>query len=139
MEHQPEREKTDSDTVTAFVKAINDHHVGRLTALLDEDHRLIDSLGSIVLGKSAVRNAWIEYFYLVPDFVITVDNVFSSGTTFALTGSAEGTVRLGTALHPSNHWRMPSAWRVLVRSGKIVEWQIFADNEPIRKILATAS
>jgi hypothetical protein len=34
-----------------------------------------------------------------------------------------------------NRWRTPAAVRGLVADGKVAEWTIFADNEPIRKLI----
>lgn len=32
-------------------------------------------------------------------------------------------------------WRIPAAWRAVVAGDRIAEWQIYADNEPVREIL----
>ena len=119
----------------AFIDAINKHSVGLISDLITVDHVLVDSLGATLQGKEAIRNAWIGYFYLVPDFVIHCDMVFEEGATVAMFGSAEGTCRVGVRIDPSNHWSMPSAWLATIREGGVARWQVFADNEPVRKIL----
>jgi ketosteroid isomerase-like protein len=30
----------------------------------------------------------------------------------------------------------PAAWKAVIREGKIMEWQVFADNKPVYEILA---
>ena len=34
---------------------------------------------------------------------------------------------------PNSGWSTPVALRALVRDGQIAEWQVYADNEPIRQ------
>ncbi len=123
------------DTVFAFIHAINQHSIGQLTKLMAEKHTLVDSLGTAISGRDEVRNAWIGYFYLVPDFHISQTIVFENGNEFAVFGKAEGTCRIADSVDPSNHWSIPAAWRAVARDGQIVLWQIYADNDPVRKIL----
>jgi hypothetical protein len=33
-------------------------------------------------------------------------------------------------------WRIPTAWRATVRNGRIAEWQIYANNKPVYKLLS---
>ncbi len=32
-------------------------------------------------------------------------------------------------------WKTPASSRAVVKGGKIAQWQVFADNEPIRAIM----
>jgi len=32
-------------------------------------------------------------------------------------------------------WTVPTAWRAVVRNGQVAEWQVYADNEPLRASL----
>jgi hypothetical protein len=32
-------------------------------------------------------------------------------------------------------WKVPAAWRAVVRDGLIAEWQVYVDNEPLRASL----
>ncbi len=129
---------TDDTTAAAlaFIEAINSGGIGAMTGLMSENHRFIDALGVEIRGRSAMRKAWIEYSVMIPDYRITVDQVFVSGTTAAIFGRASGTFSPDGKLHPRNHWEIPAAWRVVVRDGKIAEWQVYADNEPVRTIIA---
>jgi ketosteroid isomerase-like protein len=129
--------RTPRETVSAFIEAINQHNVGRLTELMAEDHRFIDSLGSEVKGRATMRNAWISYFYLIPDFHIEQSAVFENGEEIAVFGTAEGTCRIADVLDPANHWSMPSAWRATTCNGLILLWQVYADNDPVRKLLGS--
>ncbi|MGA9119698.1 MAG: nuclear transport factor 2 family protein [Bacteroidota bacterium] len=129
---------TPREAALAFIDAINKHSIGAISELISDDHILVDSLGVSLEGREAIRNAWISYFYLVPDFSIQCDQVFDQDNLVALFGTAQGTCRVGMKLDPANHWTMPSAWLVSVRRGKVTRWQIYADNEPVRKILGPA-
>jgi hypothetical protein len=33
-------------------------------------------------------------------------------------------------------WRIPAAWRTIVREGQIAEWQVCADNKPVYELLS---
>ncbi len=126
---------TPRETALAFIDAINKHSVGLIGSLISDDHVLVDSVGAVVEGKDAIRKAWIEYFYLVPDFTIRYDRVFEQGDSVAIFGTADGTCRVGARIDPENHWSMPASWLVSVQGDRVLRWQIFADNEPVRRIL----
>jgi hypothetical protein len=36
-------------------------------------------------------------------------------------------------LKPENRWQTPAAIRALIEDGKVAEWRVYADNEPIRQ------
>jgi len=38
-------------------------------------------------------------------------------------------------LLPKNHWEIPAAWKAVVQRGRISEWRVYADNEPVWKIM----
>ena len=37
---------------------------------------------------------------------------------------------------PKKSWRIPAAWRAVVRDGQIAEWQVYADNKPVYELLS---
>ena len=39
---------------------------------------------------------------------------------------------------PENRWKTPVALRASVEGDRISEWQVYADNEPMRKLMAKA-
>jgi ketosteroid isomerase-like protein len=73
-----------------FVDAINAHDVDALTKLMSSDHVLVDSLGS-KFPASAIRSGWQQYFTIVPDYSVEVDQIASDGNVIFLCGSAGGT------------------------------------------------
>jgi ketosteroid isomerase-like protein len=102
---------------------------------MTEDHVFIDSLGMRVAGRQQMVKGWQAYFSMVPDYRITIDEIFASEDVVVMLGSAQGTYTSGGPLQPENKWRMPAAWRAVVRGPLIAEWQVYADNEPIRQIM----
>ncbi len=119
----------------AFVEAINAGSVVRLAALMTEDHVFVDSDGTENRGKSRMAPGWGDYFAMVPDYKINVRETFAAGGTVMLSGEAEGTFVQGGLLKPENHWRVPAAWRAVVRDGKVAVWQVYVNPEPMADIL----
>jgi uncharacterized protein (TIGR02246 family) len=117
----------------AFVRAINHHQVEDLAALMTEEHRFIDSLGNTVQGRQKMQAGWAAYFLMVPDYSIAVEETYSDGSAVVMLGVADGTYAPDGKLAPENRWKTPAAFRALVEHGKITEWRVYADNEPIRE------
>lgn len=124
-----------ADTVLAFIRAINSHEIGTLTNLMTPDYEFVDSLGALAGGRDQMRQAWIAYFFMIPDYRIEVAGVFSQGTSVVVTGKASGTVAVRGELPSANGWEIPMAVQADVRDGLVARWQVFADNEPVRQIL----
>jgi len=122
-----------------FVDAINAHDVDGLAKLMSSDHVLIDSLGN-KFPASALRSGWQQYFTMVPDYWIQFDQIISDGNVVFLCGSAGGAYTpKGGAMKPENRWKTPAVWRALVKRGKVAEWQVYCDNEPIREKMRAAA
>jgi ketosteroid isomerase-like protein len=117
----------------AFVRAINRHQVDDLAALMTEEHCFIDSLGNTVCGRQKMQGGWTAYFLMVPDYSIAVEETYTDGPAVVMLGVAEGTYAPDGKLSPENRWKTPAAFRALVENGKIAEWRVYADNEPIRE------
>ncbi|HTV60171.1 MAG TPA: hypothetical protein VMJ93_14965 [Verrucomicrobiae bacterium] len=47
-----------------------------------------------------------------------------------------GTLAVNGRLAKEHSWEIPAAWRAVVKDGLIAEWQVYCDNEPVRKIMA---
>jgi ketosteroid isomerase-like protein len=124
------------DAAYAFAAAINRRSPEELSSLMTDDHVFIDSLGNRVEGKDRMTSGWIGYYRMVPDFSITIDETFAAGDVVVMLGTAQGTLSAGGELRPENRWQAAAAWRVLVRGELIAEWRIYADNDPIRQLIA---
>ena len=123
-------------TARRFVEAINRHDVEALAALMSAGHRFIDSLGTTIEGRDKMRPGWTGYFKMVPDYEIAADESYTNGAVVVLLGIARGTYSKDGYLAPENRWSTPVAIRVLIEDDSVIEWRVYADNEPIRKLMA---
>jgi hypothetical protein len=117
----------------AFVRAINRQDVDGLTALMAPNHRFVDSLGTVSEGKEEIRSAWIGYFLMIPDYSLVVDETYCNGPAVVMLGMARGTYAPDGYLEAENRWETPVAIRALVENGLLIEWRVYADNEPVRQ------
>jgi hypothetical protein len=127
---------TPQEAAKQFVAAINEHDVERLAALVTSDHRFIDSLGAVIQGRDSTREGWKFYFAMVPDYHLEVSGCFSAAADkdeTMLVGTASGSYWSNGIKQPNSEWSTPAALRAVVRDGQIAEWQVYADNEPIRE------
>lgn len=120
---------TSAEVFMLFALAINHHDTKALSALMTPDHVFVDPMGQQAQGVETMTAGWRGYFAMCPDYWIRADNVVADGDVVLAVGEAGGTID-GTA------WRIPAAWKAWVRDGKVVEWHVFADNQPVRDILA---
>jgi ketosteroid isomerase-like protein len=121
--------------VRHFVQAINRADVGTIAKLMTENHCFIDAAGVEIRGRERMREGWVRYFALMPDYCIEVQDLLSDGRTVLLTGQASGTYAPEKKLHPENHWKIPAAWRGVVEGEQIDVWQVYANMEPILQIM----
>jgi len=117
----------------AFVRAINRHDTHALAGLMSAEHCFIDSLGNIVCGREKMQAGWAAYFMIVPDYEIAVEETYSDGPAVVMVGEAGGTYTTDGKLRSENRWKTPAVFRALVEDGKVAEWRVYADNEPIRE------
>jgi limonene-1,2-epoxide hydrolase len=122
-----------AETVQRFIDQINARDVDSLSVLMTPDHRFIDSLGSVIVGRETMRQGWRQYFQTVPDYRIEITRSFTDGVEVVLLGSAGGTYARDGQMKSADAWQTPAAWHAVVRDGLIAEWQVYADNEPIRQ------
>jgi ketosteroid isomerase-like protein len=126
-----------TSTVLAFVAAINAHDLDALISLMSEDHLFVDAFGESWQGRSTMRRAWKGYLEWFPDYTIVVEEIFVNGNTVVLLGKATGTYAVEGNLPPENHWELPAAWKGVALEGQVSYWQVYADNQPVRDIMAT--
>jgi hypothetical protein len=133
-----------------FVAAINRQDVDALAELMTDDHQFTDSLGNTARGRESMREGWKLYFQMVPDYQLQVEETYVNDSGVVMLGVAGGTyshafesVRatgMPTLLPDGtskvmNKWQTPAAVRAVIHDGLVAQWQIFADNEPIRKLM----
>lgn len=118
------------ETVLAFVESINAHDVNRLAELMSGDHIFIDAHGNEVVGKEKMSAGWRGYFEWFPDYFIEAGEIFEgdlseAGQTFAMFGFAGGSFK-GKS---DASWRLPTAWKAIVKEDRVTLWQVFADTK----------
>jgi ketosteroid isomerase-like protein len=118
-------------TVDEFVAQINAHDPSGIIALCTADHVFTDSLGSTLSGRERLKEAWVGYFSLFPDYRIEIESAIAQDTLVLACGFA-------SASHAAaqKRWRIPAAWRARVVDGHIAEWQVYADNKPVYELLS---
>jgi len=82
-----------------------------------------------------MEKGWHGYFGWFPDYLIKVDEIFSNGNVVALFGTAAGTFLVNGKLLAENHWKIRAAWRAVIRAEQVSEWSVYADNEPVWKVM----
>ncbi len=123
------------ETTFAFVEAINSGEVEKIVRLLADDHLFIDAGGTECRGRDTMREGWVRYFSMFPDYAIEVQETLCRHQTVLVVGAATATYAPDGVLDPANRWRVPATWRAVVRNERIAVWQVFADMEPINQII----
>ena len=113
------------ETILAFIDRINAHDVDGLADLMSDDHTFIDAHSNQVSGKEQMTAGWRGYFEWFPDYFIEVTDVFENGEMFGMFGFAGGSFK-GNA---DASWRLPAAWKAIVRDGRVAVWQVIADTK----------
>ena len=113
------------DTVLAFIDRINAHDVEGLAALMTDDHRFIDPCGNEVVGREIMTAGWRGYYEMFPVYSIEVNEIFEQDENFGMFGYAGGSFK-GKA---EASWRIPAAWRAIVRDGRVALWEVIADTK----------
>jgi ketosteroid isomerase-like protein len=124
---------TAESVAKSFVRAINKQDVEMLAKLMTQRHQFVDSLGKVVEGRENARVSWGGYFRMVPDYAIVVAETICDGPVVVLLGVAQGTYTVDGWLRAENAWQTQAAFRAVVEDGKVAEWWVYADNEPLRE------
>jgi ketosteroid isomerase-like protein len=141
-------DETAIDVAQAFVAAINRQDVEELVALMTPEHCFTDSLGNMARGRESMRQGWTLYFQMVPDYSLAIDETYTQGAAVVMLGTARGTYSHafetvqqtgmptpdGTSKQ-AQRWQTPAAVRARIEDGKVAEWRVYADNEPLRKLM----
>ncbi len=143
-----------------FIKRINAGDISALCELMTEGHVFQDALGKRFIGRETMRQGWAMYFKLVADYQVHGEEFFQTDERIAIFGTASGryvgplapsnksgsdaprpanAVEVDVALGPNGFWEVPAAWRAVVQDGKIAEWRVYADNQPLRKLMGDAT
>lgn len=122
-------------TVQEYIRAINRQDLETMSALMSEDHEFVDASGGHYSGRDEILKGWPDYYAMFPDYSIEVIDIFEQDDRVAVFGFASATYwNLKDATH-NNYWRIPAAWKAIVRNNKIIYWQVFCDYSPIHEII----
>jgi ketosteroid isomerase-like protein len=133
MERKGGSAVSSTDVVRTFVMRINAHDNAGLIALMSPQYEFIDSLGNRFPSAMA-SEGWKQYFSMVPDYWIRLDEIVTQRDVVIALGQAGGTfVPAGGEMKAENRWEAPAAWRAVVGEGKVLQWRVYCDNEPIRE------
>jgi ketosteroid isomerase-like protein len=116
---------TNRQLIMAFVEAINARAPDALAELMSADHTFIDAHGNEVVGREKMLAGWRGYFEWFPDYEIEVVRVFENGEEFGLFGYAGGSFKGNRELS----WRLPAAWKAVVKGQCVTLWQVYADTK----------
>jgi len=117
--------------VERFVAAINDRDVAQLSALMSDDHRFVDATGAVHEGRATMTEGWKQYFASFPVYRIDAESTVASGSAVMIFGWASGTARADPGGGRGQSWRFPAAWKGIVRGGRVAEWHVCGDIEPM--------
>jgi ketosteroid isomerase-like protein len=112
-----------------FIHAINEHDIDKICLLMSNDHAFIDSQGNEVTGKDKMKDGWIGYFNLFPDYTIEITDIFANSNTYAAFGFASGTYKGLKSIKNKNNWKLPASWKAIIENDKIKLWQVYADSK----------
>ena len=115
------RSRREKALVERYVAAINAHDADAIEAMLTEDFTYIDSWREGVTGRDKVMAAFRSLLQVDPDFGIEVDRMDWREPHVLMTGRVN-----------SRHFgpNRRAVWQVLVRDGKIAEYQAWAEGGP---------
>jgi uncharacterized protein (TIGR02246 family) len=126
------------EVVLAFLERINAGDVDGVCALMTEDHVFVDALGQRVEGRERMRAAWKGYYAMIADYKVSHEEVLQKGPLVAVFGTARGTFAPRGEKKKENVWEIPAAWLAVVREGRVAQWRVYADNQPVRKLMGEA-
>jgi len=112
--------------VRDFNEAINARDLDRLTSMLTDDHRFVDSAGQIVSGREAVTAAWSGFFTSCPDYRNEFDTVEARG---------DGVVVAGRSICSYPDLHDPGLWTARVSGDRVAEWRVYGDTPEQRTAL----
>jgi ketosteroid isomerase-like protein len=130
---QPAREPL--EVAMDFIKRINEGNADALCELMTSEHIFQDALGKRFIGREKMREGWRAYFKTVGQYQVHADEFFQTGNRLAIFGTASGVYAGNGGASAENFWEVPAAWRAVIRDGLVAEWRVYADNQPLRKLM----
>ena len=117
-------------TVLKFNECINNQDPNGLANLMTEEVRLIEGEETTRKGKVAVKNAWIEFFNLCPDYKNHFTRIESKDNRVVIIGFSTCSNKVLDG---------PALWTALFKNDLIDEWRILDDTKGNRKLLGIST
>lgn len=115
------RSRREKALVEQFVSALNAHDADALESLMSEDFTYIDSWREGVSGRDTVISALRTVLATDPDFGLEIDRFDWRNPHVLMTGRVNSS-QFGMGRR--------AVWQVLVRNGKVAEYQAWAEGGP---------
>jgi ketosteroid isomerase-like protein len=120
---------SDRDIAIKFNDAINARDLDALVALMTDDHRFVDTEGTVFEGIDGCREIWSGFFSAFPDYRNHFETVTDRDGTVVIAGrSTCSDARLAG----------PALWSVLIAGGAVREWRVHEDTPARRAELGLA-
>jgi len=121
--------------VLQFVKAINTANIDKIEELMTTDHIFVDSGDGKYLGKENMKQLWIGYYEMFPDYKIEIMDITENDSVVGIFGYASGTYKGLKDENNSNYFRVPAAWKAIVEDSKIKHWQVYNETKQVEEII----
>ena len=135
MDQEANIKKSKIEIVLDFIAAINKGDIDGITELMSEDCIFVDAGGDQYNGKETMREGWIAYFKMFPDYTIEVTDITENDSVIGVFGYASGTYKGLRNDMNSNYYRIPSSWKAIVKEGKIGYWQVYCESKMVEHIV----
>jgi ketosteroid isomerase-like protein len=129
---------TTSDKINValkFVEAINAADINSMTNLMSEDHIFIDSGDTKNQGMDFMKQAWISFFQLFPDYRIDVTDITENKSVVGIFGFAGGTYEGFKDDTGNNSFRIPASWKAVVDNNKTKNWQVYRETKTMESLV----
>ena len=82
-----------------------------------------------------MKKAWEVLLEFFPDYTVVVKDIIAKNGMVAVFGTARGTLATGGRILPENRFEIPASCTASIENGKISRWRVYADNQPVRKLI----
>ncbi len=125
----------EKQTVIKFIESINTADIDKIVELMSEDHIFIDAGDGRYQGKESMRQGWIAYFKMFPDYKIEIVDITENDTVIGIFGYASGTYKGLKNETNSNYYRTPASWKAIIQNGKVKHWQVYCESKIVEEIV----
>jgi ketosteroid isomerase-like protein len=109
--------------VLQFNDCINGQNIEKLSSLMAQDYKFVDSSNDVYEGKEQNVNGWMEFFNQFPDY----RNHFS-----ILESKSDEVLVIGHSTCSDERLDGPAIWAAKVENDLIAEWRVYLDTPEVR-------